>query len=169
MKAVWGNAVAWGKRRMPDVDVLAAFFQRRAADQPGLRSDGDRLYSGAALIAQWDNGVIRIVSQKNEPAAERHKDLLVEFILWQMHRDSVIHRLICAGAKEGLHPRARAACQATMERGPARALTLLPRVAASAEPAVSEVQDLRFDERPAAPPPAANPAGRKRMPAGAGV
>jgi hypothetical protein len=78
--------------RRPESGVLRAFLARREAQAGEFHSDGCRLYRGADLIARWEDGRMRILSQPCSPDAEELKDLLVYHLFRSLQRRQTLHR-----------------------------------------------------------------------------
>jgi len=79
---------------MTETQVIKAFLRREGAVTDDFQSDGCQLCSGQGVIAQWGKDRIQIMSQNGDPARERRKDMLIEFILWEIQKGSLVQSLV---------------------------------------------------------------------------
>ena len=79
---------------MANEEVLGAFLNRETAVASGLHTDGTRLCLSDSLIAEWKDGVLKVVSAQGSPEVESHKDDLVDFILRKIQREELLWQLV---------------------------------------------------------------------------
>jgi hypothetical protein len=104
-----------GEMRTPVMGVVSinhgvfdAFLRRESSADGELRTDGSRLYSLGAGIAEWRGGVLAINPSVGSEADEARKDALVDHILGKIQREELLWGLVQPKSRQ-LHPRAGAA------------------------------------------------------------
>ena len=79
---------------MTETTVIRAFLKRENANHGEFLSDGTNLRSGAADIATWQQGRIKILPPDSDLAHRRQRNLLVELVLWELQKGDVLSQVI---------------------------------------------------------------------------
>lgn len=74
---------------MREIEVITEFVQGRAAEVKTLKSDGERLYTGDHVVAEWGNDGI-VMNETRRPG-DAH--LLADLLALQMEKEDLVQRL----------------------------------------------------------------------------
>lgn len=73
--------------------VIEAFLREQPAEAPHLRSDGDHLYVGESLFAEWAENGVAILSLGRESRGPMRMETLTTLVRLEMQKQKVLECL----------------------------------------------------------------------------
>ena len=88
-----------------EIEVIAAFVRRSPAEIPSLKSDGERLFSGKTIVAEWDGEKIRIAPKNGDSEGPVIQNILATLVTLQIHKERILRLLMRRASEAALRLR----------------------------------------------------------------